>query len=96
MSTVNLGPIETTTVNAMGSGARTSVVLGASPCSLVNQCATRVAVTVSAGTVSALDLSLDGATFDAAGLLGGQVILNPGGTLRITYAVAPTVVFWPM
>jgi len=96
MSVVNLGPIETTTVNAMGTGARTPVALGASPCALVNQCSTRVVVMVSAGTVSALDLSLDGVTFDAAGLLGGQLILNPGGVLKITYVVAPTVVFWPM
>lgn len=96
MSAVNLGPVETVTMNAMSSGPRTTVALGASPCSLTNACGTRIAVHISAGTVTAVDCSADGSTFDGSGLLGGQFHLNPGGVLKITYILAPTVVFWPV
>jgi len=95
-STVQLGPVETVTINTMVIGPRTTVALGSSPCSLQNSCATRVAVHVSAGTVSAIELSKDGATFDSVGLLGGTSFLNPSDICRITFIVAPTVVFWPL
>jgi len=95
-SSVDLGPVETTTVNAIGMGARQAVTLGSSPCTLTNRCSTRASVVVSLGTGIAIDLSPDGATFDSSGLLGGQYILAPGGSVKITYVVAPTVSFWPI
>ena len=95
-STVQLGPVETVTINNMSTGPRTTVTVGSSACSLQNSCGTRVAVHVSAGTVTAIDCSKDGLTFDGVGLLGGQFLLNPGDICRITYAVVPTVVFWPL
>lgn len=96
-SNANLGPIETTTINGMVTGARTTVTLTSSPASLRNACGTRVAVLVSAGTVTTLEISSDaGGNFDGVGLLGGMAILNPADILKITYVVAPTVVFWPL
>src|SRR5258706_4389033 len=95
-STVQLGPIETVTVNSSVTGPRTSVAVGSSPCSLQNACSTRVGVHVSGGTVTTLELSKDGLTFDGVGLLGGSYFLNPGDILRIAYALVPTVVFWPL
>lgn len=95
-SRVALGPIETVTVNNMVTGPRTTVSVGSSPCSLVNNCAVRVGISVSGGTVTTIEASKDDGTFDNVGLLGGQYLLNPGDVLRITYVVAPTVAFAPL
>src|SRR5260370_23305076 len=95
-STVQLGPVEIVTVNSMSTGPRSTVVVGSSPCSLQNSCGTRIAVHVSAGTVTTIDCSKDGITFDGVGLLGGQFLLNPGDICRIAYPVVPTVAFWPL
>lgn len=96
-SRVALGPIETVTVNSMVMGPRTTVTIGSSPCTLINSCSTRILVGVSAGTVTAIEMDMDGNSgLDLTGLLGGQFFLNPGTTLRITYVVAPTVIFFPM
>jgi len=96
-SRVNLGPVETVTVNSMVTGPRTPVTLGSSPCTLINQCGTRVQVSVTGGTVSLIEMDIDGNTgLDDAGLLFGQFLLNPLALLRITYVVAPTVIFYPL
>lgn len=95
-STVNLGPIETTTVNSMVMGPRTAIAFGSSPCSLANACGVRIAVHLSLGTVTTIECSKDGVNFDGTGLLGGQFLLNPGDLCRVTYIVAPTGVFWPL
>ncbi|SRR5258708_872541 len=95
-STVQLGPLQTVTVNSMVMGPRTTIAFGSSPCSLQNACGTRVAVHVSAGTVTTIECSSDGLNFDGTGLLGGQFLLNPSDICRITYVVAPTGVFWPL
>lgn len=96
-SRVSLGPIETVTVNSMVMGPRTVVAVGSSPCTLVNACSTRILVAVSAGTVTAIEMDMDGNSgLDLTGLIGGQFFLNPGSTLRLTYLIAPTVIFFPM
>src|SRR5258706_14475615 len=95
-STVQLGPVETVTINSMSTGPRNTVVVGSSACSLQNSCGTRVAVHVSAGTVTAIDCSKDGLTFDGVGFLGGEFLFNPGGIFRITFSVAPAGVFLPI
>ncbi len=96
-SSQNLGPVTSAVTNTMASGARTVVTLGSSPATLTNACSTPILLSISVGTVTGIDCSRDnGATFDAAGLLGGQVLLNSGDQVKLTFAVAPTVVFWPM
>lgn len=52
-------------------------------------------VLISLGTVTSIEFSRDGAAFDLIGLLAGQFFLNSGDWLRITYLVAPTVVYYP-
>lgn len=96
-SSIDLGPVETVTMNAMASGPRTVVALGSSPCTLMNKCATRIEVSISLGTVTTIAISNDqGINYDDIGLLGGQWTLNPSDSIRITYILAPTVVFSPM
>lgn len=95
-SRVNLGPVETVTVNGMVAGPMTDVSLGSSPCTMLNACSVRIAVNISAGTVTSIELSKDDGRFDSMGLLGGQILLNPSDTIRLTYAVAPTVSFSPL
>ena len=55
-------------------------------------------VTISGGTVSAIDISRDRATtFNASGLLtGGDITAAHGDAIKITYTVAPTVKFYPI
>ena|SRR5260221_354244 len=95
-SSQNLGPVASAVTNTMASGGRTVVTLGSSPATLTNACSTPILVSISVGTVTGIDCSRDGVTFDAAGLLGGQVLLNSGDQVKLTFALAPTVVFWPM
>lgn len=57
---------------------------------------TSIMVLVSIGVVTAVDMALDGAVFTSTGLLGGQYLLNPGHSLKITYAVAPTMKYYPV
>src|SRR5258708_3481164 len=96
-SSQTLGPINTVTVNGVNYGPRTVVTLNSSPATLTNGCSTPIVVLISVGTVTGIDCSRDGGvTFDASGLLGGPVLLNPGDQLKLTFAVAPTVVFWPI
>lgn len=96
-SSQTLGPIPATTVNGSNYGARTAVALGSSAATLINGCAVPIMVLISVGTVTGIDCSRDnGVTFDASGLLGGTIMLNPGDQVKLTFAVAPTVVFWPV
>jgi len=50
---------------------------------------------VTGGNVSLVEFSRDAQVFDTMGMLMGQFFLNPGDWLRITYLVAPTVVYYP-
>lgn len=77
-------------------GPRNVVVLGASPCSLVNASNTRMMVLLAVGTVSSVEFSRDGINFDNVGLVAGDFILNTQDSLRITYTLAPTVVSYPI
>src|SRR5712671_6278941 len=95
-STVQPSPVETQTINLHSLGPRGVITVGASPCSIQNSMNTRVMVLVSIGTVTLIEFSRDGVTFDAVGLIAGQFHLNPGDWLKITHVVAPTVVFYPM
>lgn len=66
--------------------------LGASPSTLTNTSGQPVAVTVSGGTVSAI--AVGGVTQTTGGgvnLTSGTFVVPAGGTITITYTVAPTV-----
>lgn len=62
-----------------------------SPYTYQNLLATDIDVTVSGGTVTAIDFSRDGTTFILCGLLAGMYRLSPNDRLRVTYAVTPTM-----
>ncbi len=96
MPSVQPAPVETVTINAMAMGPRTVLSLSSSPTSVQNTSATRLMFLISIGTVTTIEFSRDNATFDLIGLLAGQFLLNPGDWLRITYVVAPTIVYYPI
>lgn len=72
--------------------SRLPITPGVSPYSHINSGYVPYSLMVSGGTVSAIDYSKDGSTFDSTGQTAGQFVVNPGDRLRITYSVAPTVI----
>lgn len=92
---VVLSSIDSQRANEMSLGMRTVATLNGSPALIKNILPTRIMVLVSLGTVSLIEFCRDGVTFDAVGLIAGQFFLNSGDWLRITYIVAPTVVYYP-
>lgn len=81
--------------NDMSIGPRAAITLNGSPATIQNTLPVRIMVLISLGTVTAIEFSRDGAAFDLIGLLAGQFFLNSGDWLRITYVIAPTVVYYP-
>ncbi len=71
---------------------RLSVTPRASPYNHINTGYEQMMIFVSGGTVSAIDYSRDGSTFDATGQIAGVFTINPGDRIRITYSVVPTVI----
>jgi hypothetical protein len=51
---------------------------------------------VDGGTVSLIEFSRDGTTWYDAGITAGFITMDRADSLRIAYAVAPTVTFFPM
>lgn len=72
--------------------SRLQLVPGASPFSLINTGYVPLRHQISGGTVSAIAYSRDGTNFDNVGFTSGQVDVNPGDQIRITYTVPPTVI----
>ena len=72
--------------------SRINVVPGASPYSHINTGYEDMLLLVSGGTVSAIEYSRDGTTFDVTGETSGAFVISPGDRVRIAYTVAPTVV----
>ena len=87
--------VATSNASGVWGGARTSVTLGASPFTFFNPENCPIICFIAGGTLSALTFSRDGIAFDSCGFLAGMVSLNPNDRLVITYAVAPTVVYYP-
>lgn len=85
----------TSNVSGVWNGARTSVVLGASPFTFINTENCPIICFIAGGTLSALTFSRDGIVFDNCGFLAGMVSLNPNDRLTVTYAVAPAIVYYP-
>lgn len=85
-----------TPANAMPGGTRAAISVGASPFVHINNLNQAELVTVSGGTVTSIELSRDGTTFDLVGLLAGLQLLRMGDRLRVTYVLAPTMVAYPL
>ena len=75
-----------------------STMLNASPYTFTNGWQTPITVNVAGGTVSDISYSRDGGTtlVTLATATVFTVTVQPGDSLRITYAVAPTVTFIPV
>lgn len=93
---VDVPTVETVTVNGMVSGPRTPLTFKGSPAPIQNTTANRLAVVISGGTVSLIEFSRDGVTFDTVGAVAGQFLLNPGDMLQVTYQIAPTAASYPV
>ena len=68
---------------------RKSIVVGASPFIYVNTGYLPQRVDVIGGTVSSIEYSNDGSTYD---VVSGSQMVMPGDMLRVTYSVAPTMI----
>jgi hypothetical protein len=51
---------------------------------------------VSGGTVSVIEFSRDGTNWYDTGITAGFVQMDKGDQLRVTYAVAPNITYFPM
>lgn len=74
------------------------ITVGGSPFEWQNPEAVRVAVFVSGGTVSAISISpeTDASNYVAAGLLGGQYLLNPRQWIKVAYLLTPSMKYTPL
>lgn len=84
--------METTGHGMYSAGPREEVVLDGSPFLLENSGSTPRMVLVALGTVTKIEFSVDGETWDDTGVVNGPFHLNPGHSLMITYISIPTVV----
>ena len=88
---------QTTSYTLYSMGPRRSLAIGSSPFAFQNDTPTRVMILLNGGTVSLLEFSRDNATYDPVGsLLSGDFMLNPSDWMRITYTLAPTVIYYPI
>lgn len=67
------------------------IVVGASPAIIANVTNKPVVYVVSGGSVSQIDLSYDGTTYINVGQTSGMIPVEPGCSIRVTYADAPTI-----
>lgn len=83
--------------NSWTSGPVATISVGASPFSWTNPENCPVQLMISGGTVTVIEYApSSGATFMTLGLLGGAFRLNPGDKARVTYVLAPTMVYTPV
>ena len=79
----------------IGLTTRTAETVGASPWVYPAIASTYPqTVLVRGGTVSAIEYSGDGVTFDLTGMTAGAFYLPPEAQLRIAWTVLPNVVTW--
>lgn len=88
--------VATVTQNGANYGPVSALSPGGSPFAWQNPEAVPVIVMISVGTVTLIEWSADGVTYYVVGLIGGPVRLNPRQYLRVTYVVAPTMVYTPI
>ena len=87
--------METVTVNGVNYGPIATISVGASPFSWTNPESVPVEVAVSGGTVTGIEASNDQLTWMTLGLLGGMFRLKPRSWIRVTYILAPTMLYTP-
>lgn len=89
--------METRSINNWTEGPTGTITPSGSPYTWPNPENCKVQVYVSVGTVTSIEVLHNDAALTAivSGLIGGQFQLNPGQSIRITYAVAPTVKYHP-
>lgn len=86
-----------TLYNAVTQGlpqAEAALTLTASP--FVYQALIRGQLLVAGGTVTVIEFSRNHTTFYTLGTITGFVQMDAGDQVRVTYAVAPTLTFFPM
>lgn len=71
--------------------APVAITPGASPYTYQNASSYAASVVVQGGTVTKVEFSRDGTTFFDIGVLAGMIALSAYDSLRVTYAVAPTM-----
>lgn len=71
-----------------------SIAAGASP--FTYESVIRGQLLISGGTVTAIEFSRNGTTFYTTGQTSGFVQMDNGDFVRVTYAVAPTLTYFPM
>lgn len=87
--------MDTYTVNQLTYGPRETVTVTGSPFTWQNTYPWQLEVIVRGGTVSLIEFSRDGTTWDNVGLLAGSLRLNPWDWVRITHLLAPTLILYP-
>lgn len=89
--TSNAAKVETIRANWNTAPAAAAITPGSSPYDYQNADGYPERVVVAAGTVSKVELSIDGAAYTDLGVIAGAFRLNAGDHLRVTYTVAPTM-----
>lgn len=74
--------------------AEEAVSISASP--MTYTAVIRGQVHVSGGTVSVIQFSRDGTNWYDTGITSGFVQMDRNDLLRVTYSVAPTIIYFPM
>lgn len=93
-ATTSVSDVSTTKANVVRfqtARVRTSVTVGASPYAYQNTSGRIETVTLSGGTVSAVDYSVDNSNWYAVGFTSGSFVLMPGDYFRVTYTGVPTM-----
>lgn len=72
-----------------------AITVTASPFTYQNLDGYAETVTVSGGTVSAIDIAPDGTTFTATGLTSGAFLIDNVTAIKVTYTVLPTMKKYP-
>lgn len=82
--------------NTYAAPPRRTQAAGASPYTFTNNDSVPVRVVVNNGTVSLIEGQCDGVNFDNLGITGGWWLLNPGESIRVSWAILqPTLVICP-
>lgn len=72
-------------------GPMTDITVTASPFTWGNPETARVAVFITGGTLSVVEILPNGGSAISTGLVTNPQFLNPGWSIRITYVLAPTM-----
>jgi hypothetical protein len=76
--------------------AASAIAVTASPFTYQNLSGYQEKVMVVGGTVTAIEISNDGATWTNTGAIAGPVLIDNGQHVRVTYSVAPTMSRMPV